>query len=55
MADDCDSAIIFWDGKSKGSQFNMDYMEKIGKYCLVWEPGCLSCINLEKINNMVIL
>jgi len=55
MADDCDSGIMFWDGKSKGTKFNMDYMEKLGKYFLVWDGKYLLCFNMEKINNMVIL
>ena len=35
MAKDCDSGIMFWDGKSKGTQHNMDYMDKLGKYYLI--------------------
>ncbi|MDR1895529.1 MAG: hypothetical protein LBR10_01910 [Prevotellaceae bacterium] len=31
MADDCDSALMFWDGKSKGTKHNMDYLKKLGK------------------------
>ena len=35
MANDCDCGIMFWDGKSKGTKFNMDYMKSLGKYFLV--------------------
>jgi hypothetical protein len=35
MAEDCDSAIMFWDGKSKGTQYNMDNLENLDKYYLV--------------------
>ena len=31
MADECDYGIMFWDGKSKGTKNNIDYMEKLGK------------------------
>jgi len=31
MANDCDRAIMFWDGKSKGTKQNIDYMDSIGK------------------------
>ena len=66
MADDCDSAIMFWDGKSKGTKHNRDYVEKLDKYFLVWIydpsflvwtdiPFSLICGNMHKINNMVML
>ena len=55
MADDCESAIMFWDGKSKGTKANIDYMDDLGKYFLVWLPECLSRYNMERINNMVML
>ena len=32
MADDCDSAVMFWDCKSKGTKQNMEYMDDIGKH-----------------------
>jgi len=31
MADECDCAVMFWDGKSKGTKDNMDYMDKLNK------------------------
>jgi hypothetical protein len=31
MADDCDFGIMFWDGKSKGTKHNMDYLDKLSK------------------------
>ncbi|GHV11536.1 hypothetical protein FACS1894162_7080 [Bacteroidia bacterium] len=34
MAEDCDSALMFWDGKSKGTKHNMDCLKKLGKYYL---------------------
>ena len=55
MADDCDCGMMFWDGRSKGTQANIDYMEKLGKYYLVLGGGYLSCGNMDKINDMVIL
>ena len=35
MADDCDIALVFWDGKSKGTKNNMDYVIKLNKDYLV--------------------
>lgn len=35
MGDDCDTALMFWDGKSKGTQQNIDYVDKLGKYFTV--------------------
>jgi hypothetical protein len=35
MADDCDFGIMFWDGKSKGTKHNIDYLDKLGKDCFV--------------------
>jgi hypothetical protein len=35
MAHDCDYALMFWNGKSKGTQFNMSYIAKLGKNYLV--------------------
>ena len=37
MADDCDSGMMFWDGKSKGTKDNMEYMGRIGKNILCLE------------------
>lgn len=31
MGNFCDMALIFWDGKSKGTKHMIDYMEKLGK------------------------
>ena len=31
MADICDTALIFWDGKSKGTKHTIDYLKKTGK------------------------
>lgn len=31
MADMCDNALIFWNGKSKGTKHIIDYLNKIGK------------------------
>ena len=31
MADECDVAVCFWDGESKGTKSLIDYMNKIGK------------------------
>ncbi|MDR0832985.1 MAG: hypothetical protein LBN93_02190, partial [Candidatus Symbiothrix sp.] len=55
MAEDCDSAIMFWDGKSKGTQFNMNNMKNLDKYYLVVCDTSLIAGNLHKINNMIIL
>jgi hypothetical protein len=53
MADDCDSGIMFWDGKSKGTKHNIGYMDKLGKYYLVWDGVGLNVGNIHKINEMV--
>ncbi|MCH5211081.1 MAG: helix-turn-helix domain-containing protein [Oscillospiraceae bacterium] len=31
MAEICDTALIFWDGKSKGTKHTIDYLKNIGK------------------------
>ena len=31
MADDCDCGLMFWDGKSKGNQHNIDCLDKLDK------------------------
>ena len=31
MADDCDQGLMFWDGKSKGTSDNIDYMGELYK------------------------
>lgn len=31
MIDLCDSILIFWDGKSKGAKYTIDYAKKAGK------------------------
>ncbi|MDL2228371.1 hypothetical protein LJC30_05740 [Odoribacter sp. OttesenSCG-928-L07] len=36
MADDCDNGIMFWNGKSKGTKANIDYMHELGKYYIVF-------------------
>jgi hypothetical protein len=55
MADDCDSALMFWDGKSKGTQHNMDYLEKLGKYYLFLDRTGkgLGVGNINKMNAMI--
>lgn len=35
MAQICDRALIFWDGKSKGTKSTIDYLKKLGKYAEV--------------------
>ena len=55
MADDCDCGMMFWDGRSKGTKANIDYMEMLGKYYLVLSGGGLGGGNWHKINDMVIL
>ena len=55
MAEDCDCGIMFWDGRSKGTQANIDYMEELGKYYLVLSGSGLGGGNWHKINDMVIL
>jgi len=55
MADDCDCGMIFYTGKSKGTQANIDYIDALGKYHLVAYPKFLGAGNLHKINNMVML
>ncbi|MDH8702703.1 hypothetical protein M2138_002071 [Dysgonomonadaceae bacterium PH5-43] len=55
MGDDCDSALMFWDGKSKGTKQNIEYLEELDKYHLVVIENGLHVGNIHKINNMVIL
>ena len=31
IIDDCDKVLAFWDGKSKGTKYAIDYAEKMGK------------------------
>ena len=31
IIDDCDKVLAFWDGKSRGTKYTLDYAEKIGK------------------------
>jgi len=31
MADDCDCGLMFWDGKSKGTQYNMECLDRLNK------------------------
>lgn len=31
MAEDCDAAIMLWDGRTKGTRCNMEDMERLGK------------------------
>ena len=38
MADDCDCGLMFWDGKSKGTQDNMICLGQLGKRYRVVKP-----------------
>ena len=31
----CDTALVIWDGKSKGTKYTIDYANKIGKQVIV--------------------
>ncbi|MDH6344298.1 hypothetical protein M2480_003191 [Parabacteroides sp. PFB2-12] len=55
MGDDCDSALMFWDGKSKGTEQNMTYLDELDKYYLVITEDSLSVCNMHNINNMIML
>lgn len=55
MGDDCDSALVFWDGRSKGTQQNMEYLDELYKYYLVLSGNGLSARNMHNINNMIML
>lgn len=55
MGDDCDSALMFWDGKSKGTEQNMAYLDELDKYYLVITEDSLSVCNMHNINNMIML
>ncbi len=35
MVDMADSVLVIWDGKSKGTQFTMNYAKKVGKQVTV--------------------
>jgi len=51
MDDDCDSALMFWNGKSKGTQLNMEYLDELDKYYLAVVKDGLYVGNIHKINN----
>ena len=35
MIELCDSALIIWDGQSRGTKYSIDYARKIGKEVIV--------------------
>lgn len=35
MVDYCDEVIAFWDGKSRGTKYVIDYCKTIGRKCIV--------------------
>lgn len=35
MVNMCDVVIAFWDGKSKGTKYTLDYAQRIGRRCIV--------------------
>jgi len=45
MADDCDSAVMFWNCKSRGTRYNMIYMDEIGKDYRVFIPDTVEDID----------
>ncbi|MDR1895532.1 MAG: hypothetical protein LBR10_01925 [Prevotellaceae bacterium] len=55
MADDCDSALMFWDGKSNGTKHNMNYLKELGKYYLFLSRAgkVLGIGNKNKMNGMI--
>jgi uncharacterized protein YbbC (DUF1343 family) len=53
MAEDCDSGLMFWDGKSKGTKANIDYMEELGKYHLYLSGRFAYAGHLDKMNSMI--
>lgn len=53
MGNDCDSALMLWDGKSKGTQQNIEYLDKLDKYYLVVRENFIEICNIHKINNMI--
>ncbi|MDR1717246.1 MAG: hypothetical protein LBS20_15545 [Prevotella sp.] len=55
MAVDCDCGLMFWDGHSKGTKHNMDYMESLDKYFLVLCDGIPAVYNIHNRSNMLIL
>jgi hypothetical protein len=50
MADDCDSAVMIWDCKSKGTRYNMMYLDEIGKHYRVFIPD-----SVEEIDNFAFM
>ena len=35
MGNDCHSALMFWDEKSRGTQQNIEFLDELDKYYLV--------------------
>lgn len=35
MVDYCDEVIAFWDGKSRGTKYTIDYAKSIGRKCTI--------------------
>jgi hypothetical protein len=44
MAEDCNDGMMVWDGKSKGTKDNVDYMEKLGKKYSIVVSGSVAKI-----------
>ena len=55
MAEDCDCGLMFWDGKSNGTKYNMSCMDELDKYHIYLDEKFMYVRNIHKINNMVLL
>lgn len=39
IAEDCDELIAFWDGRSSGTRYTIDYARRLGKPVRIVRPG----------------
>ena len=46
MGDDCDSALMFWDGKSRGTQQNIEYLDELDKHYFVLTDNLVNTNNI---------
>ena len=46
MGNDCDSALMFWDGKSRGTQQNIEYLDELDKHYFVLTDNFVNTDNI---------
>lgn len=39
IAENCDIVIAFWDGRSSGTKYTIDYATRLGKKVIIVKPG----------------